>query len=423
MKPSRPSLAGSTRVLLAAMLMLLLNWALFHTPIQRTLASRLLLLVDSPTDDFFADVLKNRKDPVELLERCWATGKVRHRALVAAFLKDNALAHKPWLIRAEPLLRACASDADASVRELGLAALEAEHNPMLLSAAQAQLDDVDPMIRLLGIEYLRKCSPRRAVPILMRSLDERDLRIVTAAEVALMHISQKDFGVKAVQAVSSPGSSGQVTPGNLEAIRLGVERRKQWWQEHEREYDAISASPLGRAQITELKRPTSPDFSLKDLQGHSLRLSNFRGRVVVLNFWATWCTACAAEIPDLVSLQREMGNRAAVIGVALDGVPDEDGDIPGEPAEDNSHHNGPSLDAIRAKVERTVKARRITYPVSLDPKNSVGGQYNGGELPTTVIIDATGRVRRRFVGERNLEVFKAMVQELEEPKLATAGKP
>jgi hypothetical protein len=62
-----------------------------------------------------------------------------------------------------------------------------------------------------------------------------------------------------------------------------------------------------------------------------------------------------------------------------------------------------------------VKARRINYTVLLDPKNAVGGQFNGGELPTTVIIDAEGRVRRRFIGERNLTVFRAMIGEAAGP--------
>jgi hypothetical protein len=62
-------------------------------------------------------------------------------------------------------------------------------------------------------------------------------------------------------------------------------------------------------------------------------------------------------------------------------------------------------------VARAVQARGINYPVLLDPDNEVGGRFNGGELPTTVILDASGRVRRRFIGERSLKVFKAMLAE------------
>lgn len=66
---------------------------------------------------------------------------------------------------------------------------------------------------------------------------------------------------------------------------------------------------------------------------------------------------------------------------------------------------------MREKVVRTAKVRNVNYPVLLDEKNDVGGRYNGGELPTTVIVDAQGYVRQRFVGARNLAVFEAMIAE------------
>jgi alkyl hydroperoxide reductase subunit AhpC len=66
-------------------------------------------------------------------------------------------------------------------------------------------------------------------------------------------------------------------------------------------------------------------------------------------------------------------------------------------------------------VARTTAARGINYPVLLDKNNEVGARFNGGELPTTVIIDSEGRVRRRFVGARSLEVFAAMLAEASRP--------
>ena len=58
-----------------------------------------------------------------------------------------------------------------------------------------------------------------------------------------------------------------------------------------------------------------------------------------------------------------------------------------------------------------MKARGINYPILLDERNEVGGRYNGGELPTTVIVDTQGNVRRRFIGARSLPVFEAMITE------------
>jgi thiol-disulfide isomerase/thioredoxin len=143
---------------------------------------------------------------------------------------------------------------------------------------------------------------------------------------------------------------------------------------------------------------------------------------VLLNFWATWCTACLAEIPDLIALQKKLGDQVAILGVALDGVADEHGDIPGDERDEKSHKDGLSLEVIHAKVERAVKLRDINYRILLDAKSSVGSQYNGGELPTTVIFDKDGRVRRRFVGERSLAIFEAMIAEAGNPLSAAASQ-
>jgi thiol-disulfide isomerase/thioredoxin len=251
------------------------------------------------------------------------------------------------------------------------------------------------------------------VPILIRSLDDPDLRMVATAEAALMRVSGEDYGVRASQAIPSPAHPGQIDPANIETIRRGVEKRKEWWRDHQREYEVMGEPPVRSAgtRLLSSPRPAAPDFKLADLKGKTVSLSQFRGKVVLLNFWATWCTACLAELPDLEALQQKMGNQIVILGVSLDGVPDEEGDTPGEDAGGGSHKGRPSVNALRAKVERAVRARRINYPVLLDPKNSVGGQYNGGELPTTVILDADGRVRRRFIGERSLTVFEAMIAE------------
>ena len=406
------------------MIALVAAWGLFHRQIQRSLAVRLLLNAENPSEEFFIDSAQKADDPVSFLQRCWRTGKITHRQLVATVLKDNAAANLPWLARAESLMLACTTDADASVRELGLAALEGAHSPRMFDAAQAQLDDLDPLVRMLGLDYVRKSDPKSAVPILIRLLDDPDPRIVVAAEVGLMRLSGADYGVRARLAIPPNESDlpGRLDSANVEAIRRGVERRKEWWRVHQKDYVSTSGSlaPPPATRVPDFTRPPAPDFTLHGLDGKAVSLSKFKGKTVLLNFWATWCTACLAEIPDLVALQEKLGSRVVIIGVALDGVPDEDGDTPGSETSEKSQKQGHSANAVRAKVERAVKLRRINYPVLLDPKNSVGGRYNGGELPTTVILDAEGRVRRRFIGERNLAVFQAMFAEAAKP-LAVDG--
>lgn len=84
---------------------------------------------------------------------------------------------------------------------------------------------------------------------------------------------------------------------------------------------------------------------------------------------------------------------------------DNDGD------HDDHEATAAALKRVREKVARTAKARNVNYPVLLEEHNEVGGRYNCSERPTTVIVDAQGNVRRRFVGARNLAVFEAMITE------------
>jgi peroxiredoxin len=78
------------------------------------------------------------------------------------------------------------------------------------------------------------------------------------------------------------------------------------------------------------------------------------------------------------------------------------------------------LKEIRAKVSRTAKKLGINYTVLMDESNEVGGRFNGGELPTTVLVDPQGNVRRRFVGARALPVFEAMLAEITQPQFSSA---
>jgi thiol-disulfide isomerase/thioredoxin len=416
MSRSNAQLSGRVWLLIAILLTAAGTWTLFHREINRQLSVRLLLRSENPREDWFESLANQFTDPSEFLERCWETGKVTHRQLVASFLKDRAMAKTTWWDGVEALLRTATVDGDMSVRELALATMEARKDPRLFECAQAQLTDPDPLVRQLGLDYLRRAEAKKGVPLFVKLLDDPDLRVAARAEVALARWSGEDFGARARLAIPSPnGQDGQPTSmENVEKLRQALEHRKAWWQLHAQEFPTNQALVAGAKPTTSLGPPLA-DFSLKDLDGRTVRLADFKGRPVLLNFWATWCTACLAEIPDLVALQKELGARIAVIGVALDGVTDEHGHVPGQEGEGEPHHEGKSMVDIRKKVGRAVKARGINYTVLLDPSNAVGGRFNGGELPTTVIIDDSGRVRRRFIGERNLQVFEAMLTELSSP--------
>lgn len=112
----------------------------------------------------------------------------------------------------------------------------------------------------------------------------------------------------------------------------------------------------------------APDWQLKNLEGKPVKLSDFKGKVVLLNFWATWCPPCREEVPDLVSLQRQYAARGLVVlGISMD-------------------EGGP------AGVASFAKRFEINYLIVMgDEKTSAA--YGGIQvLPTTFIIDRKGNV-------------------------------
>ena len=395
-------------LLIVVLATLALAWIFFRQQIMRPLSVRVLLSSDAPREEAFYELAEQSRNPAGFLNRCWATGRIVHRQFVAQYLKSCAATNPPWLADAWPLVLAGATDADMSVRELSLATLENSHRPDLFEKARLQLADADPLIRRMGVDYLRKLDSRKATPLLVSMLDDADLRVATDAEATLARWTGVDFGVRQRLAIAPAEGprAGLIDQANLDLIRAGISRRKEWWHSHAADYSttqAVNANATAGAS----NRPAVSDFHLATLDGKTARLADFRGKVVLINFWTTWCSACLAEIPDLIELQKEAGDKLVILGISLDGVPDE-----------HEHEAGAAPAETREKVARTVKLRGMNYPILLDPKSSVGARFNGGELPTTVIIDPQGRLCRRFVGERNLAVFREMIRQAAVPDRA-----
>src|SRR6266568_4600989 len=116
-------------VLVALLGATLISWALFHSQLRHWLAWRLFLTSETPQEEWFQDLAGDSADPGEFLKRCWATGKIPHRQMVASFLKVNARANPGWFAGVEPLLLAGTIDADMSVRESALATLQIRQDP------------------------------------------------------------------------------------------------------------------------------------------------------------------------------------------------------------------------------------------------------------------------------------------------------
>jgi thiol-disulfide isomerase/thioredoxin len=132
----------------------------------------------------------------------------------------------------------------------------------------------------------------------------------------------------------------------------------------------------------------APALALKTIQGRSLRLSDYKGKVLLLNFWATWCPPCRAEMPDLVKWQRQY--RSA--GLQLIGIT--------------------YPPTRRVEVRRLTRGVRINYPIVLGAKETKALFDSGETLPLSVVIDREGNVREVIQGIVLPEDFEQKVKPL-----------
>src|SRR5258707_897252 len=156
MPPTSRRINFRASVLAGCLLAVLLIWVFAHRQINQTLAVSLLLRSENPSEEVFEEVASKYPDPGAFLRRCWATGRVAHRQLVATYLKQKSTASPTWLEALSTLITSGTIDADMSVRELSLGALGLSKNPRLYDCSVAQLTDLDPLVRLLGLDYLGK---------------------------------------------------------------------------------------------------------------------------------------------------------------------------------------------------------------------------------------------------------------------------
>jgi len=150
----------------------------------------------------------------------------------------------------------------------------------------------------------------------------------------------------------------------------------------------LAASEENQPTIRFVRNPDpAPDFKLVGLDGKPVTLASSKGKVILLNFWATWCGPCRAEIPDLVELQNKYKDRLQIVGLVVD--------------EDDQ-------DAIKGFVEKV----GINYPVAL-ATNDIRTQYGGiAALPTSFVLDAEGRIVQKHEGLRDPVLYETEIRSL-----------
>jgi peroxiredoxin len=161
---------------------------------------------------------------------------------------------------------------------------------------------------------------------------------------------------------------------------------------------ALLVMLCGAAAAADLKLWTGgppPALALKDLDGRQHRLADYRGKVVLINFWASWCGPCREEMPSIQELKNKLAGRPFVV-LAV------------------------NLDEPESRIRKFLTQMKLDFPILLDPDRNVAKGWNARILPATFIVGPDGRVRYSLVGEMDWanEHIVARISEL-----LPAGKP
>jgi peroxiredoxin len=136
---------------------------------------------------------------------------------------------------------------------------------------------------------------------------------------------------------------------------------------------------------------TAPDFTLQTIDGKSLKLSDLRGKKVLLNFFATWCPPCNGEMPDLETFYKgNKNNDITVLAVNL------------TTSEQNTKN-----------ISNFISKYGLTFPVVLDPKGNISNIYQVINIPTSYYIDTKGVIREKMVGAMTKDTMKNLISKLQ----------
>ncbi|MGB4704809.1 MAG: TlpA disulfide reductase family protein [Candidatus Saccharicenans sp.] len=138
-----------------------------------------------------------------------------------------------------------------------------------------------------------------------------------------------------------------------------------------------------------LKAEAAPDFRVFSLDGQEISLSALKGKIILVNFWATWCPPCRAEIPDFIEAYEELKGRGLeILGFSVDTLPENE-------------------------LKNFVARARINYPVALVGEDTVSAFRPGQYIPVSIFIDKNGYIRYRHVGRLTKKDLVSIFETLE----------
>ncbi|MBY0122834.1 redoxin domain-containing protein [Bacillus sp. S/N-304-OC-R1] len=135
----------------------------------------------------------------------------------------------------------------------------------------------------------------------------------------------------------------------------------------------------------------APNFELTTLEGEIVRLSDYKGKKVMLNFWATWCPPCKAEMPHMQNFYENNKDK----GIEILAV------------------NLTQIDNGKEAIKTFVKAYGLTFPIPLDENAAIGTQYQAFTIPTTYIIDSNGIISKKIVGPMDEDMMVNLTRDIQ----------
>ncbi|HXG25029.1 MAG TPA: redoxin domain-containing protein [Chthonomonadales bacterium] len=241
--------------------------------------------------------------------------------------------------------------------------------PTLLAA----LRDGDTWVREKAATQLRFLQDKRAVPMLMVALRDPERSVSFQVMTNLRKLTGQHFRARY-----------RDRPDKFEAV---IRQWEQWWQSARPQWKVDPAYQNVQPVHPSRKDP-APGFQISSVQGRRIQLADLKGKLVLLNFWGTWCGFCQAEVQALQRVKEKYGPRGLeIIGL---GVAEKDAD----------------------SVRKYAREHGLTYTLALATPNVLKAYGYIEDVPVTVLIDRQGNIRYRWEGDRDEATFSSAVERL-----------
>ena len=337
----------------------------------------------APTEEAMEEFVGTSGDEVGAVKRLWESHRLNQRLFVVNYLRKHAPVGSAMWETGRGMLMEAVRFGDSQFQEDAVQILGDHKEVEYARVVKSFLGSSDSEVRLAGVNRMIAMKDRAFAGTFAALLDDPDLQVRTIAAAGLRNLTGMDFGTR--------------LSARTQAMEAGIGQWKKWWAENRGGFPEAA----GIETLKEVPAAEAYGFELPSLEGRAVRLADYKGKVVLLNFWATWCPSCAAELGTLAELQAAHREDLVVLGINVDGVTDGD-----------DHDAAPTaaeLVKTRAEIVKLVGDAKVTYPILLDPAGKVLGAYAAGNLPTNVVIGADGTMRRRMLGVRSAAAWEQII--------------